>query len=189
VTQCQKTREGHIGLTQASQTLRSQASARPPCRQSRCWVYVNGTIAIDDLHWVLCFIHWYLCFIIQTFISDILYSDHWILVHQGEIRVIGWLNIKTDYLHCNPRFSGHPRYDFVIANLPQGCTFTQLVFIFICSAGGQDHCLVLVRHWKRYPKPLWRELIRSCWFTDGISGLGQGVKSFHWIASCAAQCW
>ena len=42
-------------------------------------------------------------------------------------------------------FSGRPRYDFVIANLPQGCAFVQLVFTFICRVSGQDYRLALVQ--------------------------------------------
>ena len=57
---------------------------------------------------------------------------------------VDW-DIKTDYLRCSPEFSGSPRYDFVIANLPQGRAFAQLVFIFVCRVGGWDYRLGLVQ--------------------------------------------
>lgn len=58
--------------------------------------------------------------------------------------LVDW-GIKTDYLRCSPNFSKHPRYDFVIANLQQGCAFAQLVFVFTCQVGKQDYHLGLVQ--------------------------------------------
>ena len=58
--------------------------------------------------------------------------------------MVDW-RIKTDYLRCNPKFSGRPRYDFVIANRPNGPVFVQLVFIFICRVNGCDYHLALVQ--------------------------------------------
>jgi len=52
---------------------------------------------------------------------------------------------KTDYLRCNPKFNGRPRFDFIIADCSQGCVFAQLVFVFICRVSGQDHHLALVQ--------------------------------------------
>ena len=36
--------------------------------------------------------------------------------------MVDW-RIKTDYLRCNPMFNGRPRYDFAIADRPQGRVF------------------------------------------------------------------
>lgn len=52
---------------------------------------------------------------------------------------------STDYVCCNPKFHGHPRYDFVIANLGRGLVFAQLVFVFTCKVSGQNYRLALVQ--------------------------------------------
>ena len=54
-------------------------------------------------------------------------------------------HIKTDYLRCNPNFSGRPRYDFIIVRLQQGCIFAQLVFAFICHVSGKNYHLALIQ--------------------------------------------
>ena len=61
------------------------------------------------------------------------------------------LSIKTDYLRCNPKFNGHPRYNFVIANLPspRGLTFAQLVFAFTCRISGGVHRLALIQRMEK----------------------------------------
>ena len=58
--------------------------------------------------------------------------------------MVDW-HIKTDYLRCNPNFNKHPRYDFIIADHPQGRIFAQLVFVFVCRVNGHDHHLALVQ--------------------------------------------
>jgi len=58
--------------------------------------------------------------------------------------MVDW-RIKTDYLRCNPNFNKRPRYDFVVANLPQGRVFAQLVFVFVCRVNRRDHRLALVQ--------------------------------------------
>jgi len=57
--------------------------------------------------------------------------------------LVDW-NIKKDYLRCNPKFHGRPQYDFIIANLPRGHIFAQLVFVFICRVSERDYHLVLI---------------------------------------------
>lgn len=57
---------------------------------------------------------------------------------------VDW-HIKTDYLRCNPNFNGHPRYDFIIADRPQGHIFAQLVFVFVCRVNGREYHLALVQ--------------------------------------------
>lgn len=58
--------------------------------------------------------------------------------------MVDW-HIKTDYLRCNPMFSGRPRYDFVIVDRPGGLVFAQLAFVFVCRVGGHDYHLALVQ--------------------------------------------
>jgi hypothetical protein len=73
-----------------------------------------------------------------------------------------------DYLRCNPRFNGCPRYDFVIANLSGGRTFAQLVFVFVCEVGGKGYPLALVQPLEKPTRPpnvkkVDRELSISRW--------------------------
>ena len=58
--------------------------------------------------------------------------------------MVDW-HIKKDYLRCNPKFFGRPQYDFVIVNLPRGCVFAQLAFIFICRVNGRNYNLALIQ--------------------------------------------
>lgn len=58
--------------------------------------------------------------------------------------MVDW-HIKTDYLRCNPKFHGRPRYDFIIAHLPQGRVFAQLVFVFVCRVNEQNYRLALIQ--------------------------------------------
>lgn len=44
---------------------------------------------------------------------------------------VSW-DTATDYLRCNPRFHGRPRYDGVIVNIGNKIIFAKLVFIFEC---------------------------------------------------------
>ena len=58
--------------------------------------------------------------------------------------LVDW-NIETDYLRCNPNFSGLPRYDFVIVKYPRGLAFAQLVFVFTCRVSEHDYRLAVVQ--------------------------------------------
>lgn len=51
---------------------------------------------------------------------------------------------ETDYLRCNPKFHGNPRYDGVIINTGQKVIFAKLVFIFEYSFEGITEPLALV---------------------------------------------
>ncbi|KAG2741604.1 hypothetical protein P692DRAFT_20750530, partial [Suillus brevipes Sb2] len=45
----------------------------------------------------------------------------------------------TDYLRCNPRFHGRPRYDCTLIQLTQDTSvFVQLVFMFKCQLADVD---------------------------------------------------
>ncbi|KIP05748.1 hypothetical protein PHLGIDRAFT_73799 [Phlebiopsis gigantea 11061_1 CR5-6] len=51
----------------------------------------------------------------------------------------------TDYLHCNPSFWGHPRYDGVAINASEGKTmFGQLEFVFTCYVHGKTVPLAMI---------------------------------------------
>ena len=59
--------------------------------------------------------------------------------------MVDWAT-KTDLLRCNPEFWGHPRYDFVIADVaPRGQVFARLVFLFTCQVSANVHALALVQ--------------------------------------------
>jgi hypothetical protein len=80
-----------------------------------------------------------------------------------------------DYLRCNPQFSGHPRYDFVIANGSQGCTFVQLVFVFVCQVGGQDYRLVLVQPLEKSPRA-------------NVKKVDKDLSIFRWRVRARTRC-
>ena len=59
--------------------------------------------------------------------------------------VVDW-HVKTDYLRCNPQFHGHPRYDFIIADIPsRGRIFARLVCVFVCHVNECDYHFALVQ--------------------------------------------
>ena len=65
--------------------------------------------------------------------------------------MVDW-HIETDYLRCNPKFHGRPRYDFVIANLLRGRAFARLVYLFVCRVDGCDYRLALVQPLEKKPR-------------------------------------
>ena len=89
--------------------------------------------------------------------------------------MVDW-HIKMDYLRCNPMFSGHPRYDFVIVDCPGGLVFAQLAFVFVCWVGGHDYHLMLVWLLEKSPNLTRRSSIRTCQFPGGTSNLGTGAR-------------
>ncbi|KAJ7687097.1 hypothetical protein B0H17DRAFT_1302090 [Mycena rosella] len=50
----------------------------------------------------------------------------------------------TDYLRCNPKFQGHPRYDCVLINTADKPIFAKLLFPFSCTVEKKSHPFVLV---------------------------------------------
>ena len=71
--------------------------------------------------------------------------------------LVDW-QVKTDYLRCNPMFHGHPRYDFIIANLPRGHVFAQLVLVFICRVGERNYRLALIQPLDKVSRPSTRNV-------------------------------
>jgi hypothetical protein len=51
----------------------------------------------------------------------------------------------SDYLRCNPNFYNHPRYDFVLVPTPASAIFGQLILIFSCGIGDQQHPFALIQ--------------------------------------------
>lgn len=49
-----------------------------------------------------------------------------------------------DYLRCNPKFHGHPRYDYVLVKTTQEPIFAQLIYLFSCTVGDKPYPLALV---------------------------------------------
>ena len=74
--------------------------------------------------------------------------------------MVDWY-VKTDYLRCNPKFCGNPRYDFVIVNLPRGRVFAQLVLVFVCQVNGRDYHLALVQLLEKQSRATTRVVDRS----------------------------
>ena len=81
---------------------------------------------------------------------DYIQITEYMLMKVGYESIINW-EIKTDYLRCNPKFHGNPRYDFVIVELPHGRVFTWLACIFICWIGRRDYRLVLIQALDKSP--------------------------------------
>ena len=50
----------------------------------------------------------------------------------------------ADYLRCNPKFHGHPRYDCVLVNTTDEPIFAQLLYLFSCTVENKTHPFALV---------------------------------------------
>ncbi|KAJ7727715.1 hypothetical protein B0H16DRAFT_1665589 [Mycena metata] len=50
----------------------------------------------------------------------------------------------ADYLRCNPKFQGHPRYDCVLVKTTQKAIFAQLIYLFSCMVEGKSHPFTLI---------------------------------------------
>ena len=66
-----------------------------------------------------------------------------------------------DYLRCNPKFSGRPRYDFVLANRQQEAIFAQLVFVFTCRVNGHEYRLALIQPLEKKSQPSTRNVDKN----------------------------
>ncbi|KAG6896264.1 hypothetical protein C0992_009421 [Termitomyces sp. T32_za158] len=53
--------------------------------------------------------------------------------------------LKTDYVRCNPKFHGQPRYDCVLVNAQDKPYIARLVQLFSCTVGGQVYPLALIQ--------------------------------------------
>ncbi|KAJ7757236.1 hypothetical protein DFH07DRAFT_868144 [Mycena maculata] len=51
----------------------------------------------------------------------------------------------ADYLRCNPKFHGRPRYDCVLIKTPQQPIFAQIISLFSCVVEGKSHPFALVQ--------------------------------------------
>lgn len=51
----------------------------------------------------------------------------------------------ADYLRCNPKFHGHPRYDCVLVKTGQQPIFARLVYLFSCTVEKKSHPFALVQ--------------------------------------------
>ncbi|KAK7059887.1 hypothetical protein R3P38DRAFT_3523832 [Favolaschia claudopus] len=50
----------------------------------------------------------------------------------------------TDFLRCNPKFNGQPRYDCVLVNTQDKPFFARLLYMFSCKVEGKSHPFALV---------------------------------------------
>ncbi|KAJ7876625.1 hypothetical protein B0H13DRAFT_2235988 [Mycena leptocephala] len=50
----------------------------------------------------------------------------------------------ADYLRCNPKFHGHPRYDYVLVKTTDKPIFAQLLYMFSCTVENKSHPLALI---------------------------------------------
>ena len=66
--------------------------------------------------------------------------------------MVDW-GTQADLLHCNPKFWGRPRYDFIIANIPpQGQVFAKLILLFTSTTSTHVHPLTLVQALDQQPR-------------------------------------
>jgi len=68
---------------------------------------------------------------------------------------------KTDYLRCNPKFNGQPRYDSIIVDHPRGSIFAQLVLVFVCRVDECDYHLALIQPMEKKSRPNTNSVDRS----------------------------
>ncbi|KAJ6476594.1 hypothetical protein DFH09DRAFT_1253495 [Mycena vulgaris] len=54
------------------------------------------------------------------------------------------LRFDSDYLRCNPKFHGHPRYDCVLIKTAGEPFFAQLIYPFSCTVEKKSHAFALV---------------------------------------------
>ncbi|KAJ7824944.1 hypothetical protein B0H13DRAFT_1918851 [Mycena leptocephala] len=50
----------------------------------------------------------------------------------------------ADYLRCNRKFHGHPRYDYVLVKTTDKPIFAQLLYMFSCTVENKSHPLALI---------------------------------------------
>lgn len=62
-------------------------------------------------------------------------------------------DVCVDFLRCNPKFFGHPRYDCVLIRTVDKFIFARLVLIFAIKIGGSYHPIALVRPFDAYLGP------------------------------------
>ena len=74
--------------------------------------------------------------------------------------MVDW-RIKTDYLRCNPMFNERPRYDFAIADRPQGRVFVRLVLVFMCRVDEREYYFALVQSLEKKIRQNMRPVDRS----------------------------
>jgi hypothetical protein len=101
------------------------------------------------------------CFIviIHYLINCVQITEYQFIKVQYE-SMVDW-HTKTDYLRCNPKFSGRPRYDFIMVDRPQGRTFAQLVFVFVCRVNDCDYHLALVQPLEKQSRTNTRSVDKS----------------------------
>lgn len=59
--------------------------------------------------------------------------------------------MKTDYLRCNPKFYGQPRYDCVLVQSTPRPYFARLVCLFTCKVDGKEYPLALIQPYASNP--------------------------------------
>ncbi|KAJ7116962.1 hypothetical protein C8R44DRAFT_832414 [Mycena epipterygia] len=58
---------------------------------------------------------------------------------------MGTWTSTADYLRCNPKFHGHPRYDCVLIETSQQPIFAQIIYLFSCIVEDKSHPFALVQ--------------------------------------------
>ncbi|KAJ7447334.1 hypothetical protein B0H11DRAFT_2335669, partial [Mycena galericulata] len=58
---------------------------------------------------------------------------------------MGTWTSTADYLRCNPKFHGQPRYDCVLIKTAQQPIFAQLIYLFSCIVEEKSHSFALVQ--------------------------------------------
>lgn len=61
--------------------------------------------------------------------------------------------VRTDYLHCNPKFYGKARHDFVTFKTVSGSVFARLIYLFVIWIDEKPYPLALVQALDAYLGP------------------------------------
>ncbi|KAJ7443059.1 hypothetical protein B0H11DRAFT_1748735, partial [Mycena galericulata] len=58
---------------------------------------------------------------------------------------MGTWTSTADFLRCNPKFHGHPRYDCVLIKTAQQPIFAQIIYLFSCVVEDHSHPFALIQ--------------------------------------------
>ncbi|KAJ7088189.1 hypothetical protein C8R44DRAFT_836122 [Mycena epipterygia] len=74
--------------------------------------------------------------------TDMIVPFQFLKVHYESMSA--WTS-TADYLRCNPKFHGHPRYDCVLVKTAQQPIFARLVYLFSCTVEKKSHPFALIQ--------------------------------------------
>ncbi|KAJ7749592.1 hypothetical protein DFH07DRAFT_869219 [Mycena maculata] len=74
--------------------------------------------------------------------TDMIIPFQFLKVHYESLA--SWAS-TSDYLRCNPKFHGHPRYDCILVQTEQQPYFAQIIYLFSCVVEDKPHPFALVQ--------------------------------------------